>query len=79
MNSRVFQERRKIPPILEKIYSLNQPFPDENPRRAETEVKFCFPSPKSWLRGNSGLLIPVSSSSMCKPMQTTKSCFVYEV
>ncbi|CAE7320255.1 unnamed protein product [Symbiodinium necroappetens] len=34
MDSRVYQDRRKLPPILEKIYSLNQPFPPEAQRRA---------------------------------------------
>jgi len=43
MDSRVYQDRRKIPPILEKIYSLNQPFKPEQRRRLD-EFK-VLPSP----------------------------------
>ncbi|CAE7504177.1 unnamed protein product [Symbiodinium pilosum] len=32
MDSRVYQDRRVIPPILQKIYSLNRPFPEEERR-----------------------------------------------
>ncbi|CAE7242790.1 hypothetical protein AK812_SmicGene34602 [Symbiodinium microadriaticum] len=39
MDSRVYQDRRKLPPILEKIYSLNQPFPPEAQRRRLDEFK----------------------------------------
>ena len=40
MDSRVYQDRRKIPPILEKIYSLNQPFKPEQ-RRATFALAAC--------------------------------------